>query len=92
MASRSPDLSRRGLIIGAAVTLIAAPAIVRAASLMPVRALPRELLVGDLLSYEVRRWIVCGMDAFGNAVTETIQWSEPQSAKSFSYITSVTGG
>ncbi len=39
-AARSPDLSRRGFIVGAAVTLITAPAIVRAASLMPVKALP----------------------------------------------------
>jgi len=33
------DLSRRGLLAGLGAGLIAAPAIVRAASLMPVRAL-----------------------------------------------------
>jgi len=37
------DLVRRRFIWGAAATIIAAPAIVRAASLMPVKALPRGL-------------------------------------------------
>jgi hypothetical protein len=36
---RMPELSRRGLITGL-ICLMAAPAIVRAASLMPVKAMP----------------------------------------------------
>ena len=35
-------ISRRGLITGFGASLLAAPAIVRASSLMPVRALPLE--------------------------------------------------
>jgi len=46
-------LSRRGLIRGLGVSLIAAPAIVRAASLMPVKAMPqatwRQVHDGSLL-------------------------------------------
>jgi hypothetical protein len=44
------NLSRRSLIIGASVSLLAAPAIVRAASLMKVRSLavtPSEFVVGQ---------------------------------------------
>ena len=33
------DLSRRGMLFGLGASVLAAPAIVRAASLMPVRAL-----------------------------------------------------
>jgi hypothetical protein len=37
-------MTRRSIIIGAAASLICAPAIVRATSLMPVRSLPLQLL------------------------------------------------
>lgn len=49
-------MSRRGLIVGGAV-LIAAPAIVRASSLMPVRASVQNPMVF---------WRVSTMDANGN--------------------------
>jgi hypothetical protein len=38
------QMTRRSIFIGAAATLICAPAIVRATSLMPVRRLPLQLL------------------------------------------------
>jgi len=37
-------MTRRSILIGAAASLICAPAIVRAASLMPVRGLPLQFL------------------------------------------------
>ena len=37
-------MTRRNILIGAAASLICAPAIVRAASLMPVRGLPLQFL------------------------------------------------
>jgi hypothetical protein len=46
MTAPTPDnpvnhhLTRRGILVGAALSLIGAPAIVRAGSLMPVRRLP----------------------------------------------------
>lgn len=39
--------SRRSFLVGAAATLITAPAIVRAASLMPVKAMPTLLTLED---------------------------------------------
>jgi hypothetical protein len=42
-------MTRRSIIIGAAASLICAPAIVRAASLMPGRGLPLQLLNPEFL-------------------------------------------
>jgi hypothetical protein len=38
-------ITRRNILIGAAATLICAPAIVRAINLMPVRGLPLQLII-----------------------------------------------
>jgi hypothetical protein len=43
MSATGYRMSRRSIVIGAAASLICAPAIVRAASLMPVRGLPLPL-------------------------------------------------
>jgi hypothetical protein len=45
MTSADSRMTRRTLFIGAAVSLICAPAIVRAANLMPVRVVPLPSLV-----------------------------------------------
>jgi hypothetical protein len=42
-------MTRRNIFIGAAASLICAPAIVRAASLMPVRGLPLQFLNPEFL-------------------------------------------
>jgi hypothetical protein len=42
-------MTRRNIFIGAAASLICAPAIVRAASLMPVRGLPLQFLSPEFL-------------------------------------------
>ena len=44
MTDAANTMTRRTLFIGAAASLICAPAIVRAASLMPVRGLPLQLI------------------------------------------------
>jgi hypothetical protein len=44
MTATDYRMTRRNIFIGAAASLICAPAIVRAASLMPVRGLPLQLL------------------------------------------------
>lgn len=72
-------LSRRGLIYGVA-SLLAAPAIVRASSLMPVKALPAEALPGEYyLRYReeliraftetLRPRVAHDFFAYGNATT-----------------------
>jgi hypothetical protein len=43
-------MTRRSILIGAATSLICAPAIVRAASLMPVRGLPLQFLYPEFLN------------------------------------------
>jgi len=43
-------MTRRSILIGAAASLICAPAIVRAASLMPVRGLPLQFLNPEFLN------------------------------------------
>ena len=103
-AARSPDLSRRGLIIGGVATLIAAPAIVRAASLMPVKLFDdfdvNNLLVNASERYsfgytDMRAWLIQGVDVFGKEISETIQWGELLSAtqwKSVSSVSSVSVG
>jgi hypothetical protein len=47
MTDAANTMTRRTLFIGAAASLICAPAIVRAASLMPVRGLPLLKTMGD---------------------------------------------
>jgi hypothetical protein len=44
MTATDYRMTRRSIFIGAAASLICAPAIVRAASLMPVRGLPLQFL------------------------------------------------
>jgi hypothetical protein len=44
MSATGYRMTRRSIVIGAAASLICAPAIVRAASLMPVRGLPLPFL------------------------------------------------
>ena len=44
MSATDYRMTRRSILIGAAASLICAPAIVRAASLMPVRGLPLQFL------------------------------------------------
>lgn len=44
MTATDDGMTRRNIFIGAAASLICAPAIVRAASLMPVRGLPLQFL------------------------------------------------
>jgi hypothetical protein len=49
MTATDHRMTRRSILIGAAASLICAPAIVRAASLMPVRGLPLQLLTPEFL-------------------------------------------
>ncbi len=53
-------MNRRGILLGLASAL-AAPAIVHAGNLMPVKALPRGM-----------ECVIHGMDAYGRAVSEII--------------------
>lgn len=65
-----PLVHRRGLLLGLG-SLLAAPAIVRAESLMPVRSIER---FSGLPIWEVRGW-----DQYGNPVLETfrqVPWKE----------------
>jgi hypothetical protein len=49
MTATDCRMTRRSIFIGAAASLICAPAIVRAASLMPVRGLPLQFLNPEFL-------------------------------------------
>ena len=49
MTATDYRMTRRNILIGAAASLICAPAIVRAASLMPVRGLPLQFLNPEFL-------------------------------------------
>jgi hypothetical protein len=95
IASRSPNFSRRGLIFGAAATLIGAPAIVRAASLMPVKALPRGLTYSFAPTKEIvasniftKAFTVRGYDALGNYMIEELNVGE-QGTKKFAVVESI---
>jgi hypothetical protein len=50
MTATDHRMTRRNILIGAAASLICAPAIVRAASLMPVRDLPLQVLNLEFLN------------------------------------------
>ena len=50
MTATDYRMTRRNILIGAAASLICAPAIVRAASLMPVRDLPLQVLNLEFLN------------------------------------------
>jgi hypothetical protein len=50
MTATDYQMTRRSILIGAAASLICAPAIVRAASLMPVRGLPLQFLNPEFLN------------------------------------------
>jgi hypothetical protein len=50
MTATDCRMTRRNIFIGAAASLICAPAIVRAASLMPVRGLPLQFLNPEFLN------------------------------------------
>ena len=49
MTATDYRMTRRNIFVGAAASLICAPAIVRAASLMPVRGLPLQFLNPEFL-------------------------------------------
>jgi hypothetical protein len=49
MTATDYRMTRRNILIGAAASLICAPAIIRAASLMPVRGLPLQFLTPKFL-------------------------------------------
>jgi hypothetical protein len=61
-------MNRRGFLFGLAASALSAPAIVRAASLMPVRALTQDLLLPGM-------WEVTGFDMYGEPMAETIEVS-----------------
>jgi len=50
MTATDYRMTRRSILFGAAASLICAPAIVRAASLMPVRGLPLQFLNPEFLN------------------------------------------
>ena len=50
MTATDHRMTRRSILFGAAASLICAPAIVRAASLMPVRGLPLQFLTPEFLN------------------------------------------
>jgi hypothetical protein len=50
MTATDYRMTRRGIFIGAAVSLIFAPVVVRAATLMPVRGLPLQFLNPEVLN------------------------------------------
>jgi len=50
MTATDYRMTRRSILIGAAASLICAPVIVRAASLMPVRGLPLQFLNPEFLN------------------------------------------
>lgn len=59
-------MNRRSFLLGAAVSLVAAPAIVRVASIMPVKALP----VTE--GFNAPGLYLYGFDAYGDSITEFI--------------------
>jgi len=66
-----PILTNRRTLIGSMIALFASPAIVRASSIMPVKA----FVVDQAGAYVMGNWIpftVEGVDQFGNPMTETV--------------------
>jgi hypothetical protein len=63
-------LARRGFLFGLAAFAASAPAIVRAASIMPVKALVRP--------GEWERVTLHGFDMYGNPMSETLQVRMPR--------------
>lgn len=67
-----PVIGRRGLILGL-VSLIAAPAIVRASSLMEIRGVPLVVPNPDYVTPTFQEFTVRGWDQFGMPETKTIR-------------------
>ena len=63
------DLNRRRLV-GSLLTLICAPAIVRASSLMAVKSWRERAEIFDFIGYH---YIVEGKDQYGNHISEIIR-------------------
>ena len=65
-------LSRRRILTG----LLAAPIVVRAGLLMPVKAAPRwnTLLIDNGARASVNVVTLTGLDKYGNLFTETVLW------------------
>ena len=77
------NLSRRGLIVGLAASLVAAPAIVKSASLMPIRGVPlaNQDAIIELLAKRIadaRMVMAAGLNKnfFGDG-----PWAEPVRAQ-----------
>ena len=70
MTATDYRMTRRNIFIGAAASLICAPAIVRAASLMPVRGLPLQFLNPERkIPKTVGEWYqLCFYNNLGNAL------------------------
>jgi hypothetical protein len=78
--------SRRGFITGLGALFISAPAIVRASSLMPIKALSPELLVGDIYSLErLRNLLLPGLWKITNSSPTLIPNCYPQTPAMWRY-------
>jgi hypothetical protein len=71
-------IGRRGFLAGIGGVLIAAPAIVRATSLMQLRGIPLAPEAPRFVVPSFQEFIVRGWDQFGMPTTETIRLSEDQ--------------
>lgn len=72
-------MNRRGFLFGAAATLVAAPAIVRVASITPVKAVKLAVTPPVRPGLYVR-----GFDAYGVEMMEYIPFSQRSGEKMFS--------
>ena len=83
-------ISRRSLFTGLAA-LVAAPAIVRATSIMPVKAMPvQSLITLEATGAEFADAVtITGRDQFGRIVREIVRISDGQSFNRFTTITSI---
>jgi|HubBroStandDraft_6_1064221.scaffolds.fasta_scaffold564089_3 hypothetical protein len=72
-----PIIGRRGLIIGIA-SLLAAPAIVRASSLMEIRGVPLVLPNPNYITPAFQEFTIRGWDQYGMPKLETIKLTEDQ--------------
>lgn len=63
--------TRRGLVTGLAA-LIAAPAVVRYASIMPVKAIVAPTICRIHYGVEKAQYLISGYDQYGRPVTEVV--------------------